>query len=584
MRLPKFEPPAVPGPFPELSGTISGVLDPEQPSRLLRTPQSILSFASFDPEVALPHGLSRLSNLSLNDEGRCCAKRIVIETIPGRGSFWRWVPTARKRDHVFDEGTFPRLVDVCGKTYLISQDQWDIYKLDPCYDCFVDDFSRRSVITKRDPADYEAFFSSSTKSATEDTPQEPQTSEFSAPDGYDDKMAVDDEDASYIPPSPSKLNSPHRQRSPLFDFTSATSSSFEKPKTKRAANASFQSLRDREDEENEYFKADSHNRNTKSYAPKIKKRARTLSPSSSSRILHNQRMKREKDKQTRWEAKRRRVPQSYFQGNGPQCPDIPEDSEGEDADLDNSHETPDSESGEESEGQRLTRLEESRRKMAELNADRARQRQREQHDRVEEPMRRARTEEPRQSAQVKERGRQEEARRRREETAKQQQQARQRRAALLERAERERMSRHGQWSSGPWSTVRALERYASVSAFFDKAKFSEENLPLTWIDVPWPVLLRPSHITLDGLKDIEAAKENVDQFFLAAKLTIRGQQYKDFVRNCLQRLHSDRWSSRRLEEAIIDAAERKRITDARNHVAGLVGSVYEVAKLEAAST
>lgn len=114
MRRPKFELPAVPGPFPELSGSVPGVLDPDQPSRLLRTPQSTLSFASFDPEIAVSHGLSRLSNLSLNDEERCRAKRIVIETIPGHGSFWRWVPRARKRDHVFDEGTFPRLVDICG--------------------------------------------------------------------------------------------------------------------------------------------------------------------------------------------------------------------------------------------------------------------------------------------------------------------------------------------------------------------------------------------------------------------------------------------------------------------------------------
>ena len=97
-----------------LEGTEPGVLDKTQRSRLLRCQNSTLSFASFDPYVATPHDpTTRISELSL-DEEKCRPKRIVIENVPGHGSFWRWVPSARKQEGVDDEGIFPRLVEICG--------------------------------------------------------------------------------------------------------------------------------------------------------------------------------------------------------------------------------------------------------------------------------------------------------------------------------------------------------------------------------------------------------------------------------------------------------------------------------------
>ena len=96
-----------------LEGPVPGILDKSQRSRLLRHPNSTLSFAAFDPYLATSRDPSDLSNLSLDDD-RCRPRRIVIETVPGRGSFWRWVPSARKQEGVDDEGIFPRLIDICG--------------------------------------------------------------------------------------------------------------------------------------------------------------------------------------------------------------------------------------------------------------------------------------------------------------------------------------------------------------------------------------------------------------------------------------------------------------------------------------
>lgn len=109
-----YEKPKPPQPEIRLvSGNVPGVLDPTQPSRLLRLPGSKLTFASFDPYIATPHELN-VDNLSMNDRPECRPKRIVIETIPDGRSFWRWVPSARKQEDVNDEGSFPRLVDICG--------------------------------------------------------------------------------------------------------------------------------------------------------------------------------------------------------------------------------------------------------------------------------------------------------------------------------------------------------------------------------------------------------------------------------------------------------------------------------------
>src|SRR5262245_37890111 len=88
---------------PSINGQIPGLLDPSQPSRLLRVPNSKLSFATFDPRTATSDkGVPDLRKLSISDE-LYRPKRVVIETTPNGSSFWRFVPKANREDGVTDE-------------------------------------------------------------------------------------------------------------------------------------------------------------------------------------------------------------------------------------------------------------------------------------------------------------------------------------------------------------------------------------------------------------------------------------------------------------------------------------------------
>lgn len=110
-------PPNGPHPFqhqnlPTLRGTQTGLLDPSQPSRLLRFPDSNLSFASFDPKTALVEEPTLQKH---NNSGTLTPpKRIVIETNPKGASFWRFVPRAHLKEGAQDEGIWPRVIDICG--------------------------------------------------------------------------------------------------------------------------------------------------------------------------------------------------------------------------------------------------------------------------------------------------------------------------------------------------------------------------------------------------------------------------------------------------------------------------------------
>ena len=97
-----------------ISGFKPGLLDPAQPTRLLRVPGSRLSFASFHPHTASAQRAEPdFSNLSLNEE-LYRPKRVVVETTPSGDSFWRFVPKARWENGVQDEGAWPRVIDLCG--------------------------------------------------------------------------------------------------------------------------------------------------------------------------------------------------------------------------------------------------------------------------------------------------------------------------------------------------------------------------------------------------------------------------------------------------------------------------------------
>ena len=193
-----------------------------------------------------------------------------------------------------------------------SQDQWDIYKLDPRYDCFV----------KYSPA--------LTEISMKDNPYPPRATsqsdseEFPTPvyDDEPDPMIVDNDPTPFNPYPPKQKTRSTRRQSPRtphqFNFTSPFPPFAEetKPRKRRKyyiftlcvmlifsclANVAFQGLRTAEEEENEYFQEDSQNRNTKFYDPKYQKRARTLSPGAKKRSLNAHKTSRRSARQGKWE-------------------------------------------------------------------------------------------------------------------------------------------------------------------------------------------------------------------------------------------------------------------------------------------
>ncbi|KAG6915788.1 hypothetical protein DXG01_009826 [Tephrocybe rancida] len=139
---------ATPGPSTLPRLMTPGLLDRGQNARVRRHLDSTLSFAMYDHYTARSDGMPDFEQLSLKDELHRSA-RVVIETLPSGVSTWRFVPKARKANGVHDEGIWPRPVEICGNFFECSQEQWDIYKLDPLYRCYVRESPACPIISRR---------------------------------------------------------------------------------------------------------------------------------------------------------------------------------------------------------------------------------------------------------------------------------------------------------------------------------------------------------------------------------------------------------------------------------------------------
>lgn len=214
---------------------------------------------------------------------------------------------------------------------------------------------------------------------------------------------------------------------------------------------------------------------------------------------------------------------------------------------------------------RQAAIEESRRKLAELEKDRPlwdeAARQRAAQERAEEEAIRARkAAEERRAAETAAREAQE--RRHRQAAAAE---AERREQAERERLRREREQRRererARWSYGPWTPARAIERYKALADAFDAAKFGPAN-PAEFELVPWPVLQAPATLRIE---DIDWAA--VEAFFGAAKRCMRPQDYKAFVEKSHKRFHPDRWRARGVLKSIEDEDFRGSLEVAANTVA-----------------
>lgn len=168
------------------------------------------------------------------------------------------------------------------------------------------------------------------------------------------------------------------------------------------------------------------------------------------------------------------------------------------------------------------KIEESRRKIAELERDKplweAAKRERERKEQEEERERQAakRARERKAEAERKEREYSERMAKEAEERQKREQEERARREK-----EQKRSQNRARWTRGTWTVQRALERYRSLCEQFDNAKFSSDD-PLTFDDIPWPIL----HCTF-SVEDIEWSA--VEKFFASVKPHLRIQDYRVFV-------------------------------------------------------
>ncbi|KAJ6499905.1 hypothetical protein C8R47DRAFT_970689 [Mycena vitilis] len=489
-----------------ISGTTPGVLDSTQPHRILRRPSSTLSFASFDPRVAsADHGWD-MRSLSLNEE-LYRPKRVVIETTCSGESSWRFVPRARWDEGVVDEGSWPRVIDLCGQLVECSQDQWDIYKLDPAYDCLVRAPPEVAVVTLVSPK-----------------PAEPKQ-----PLGKHRMSSA--EPCPEMPPAKNLHLDSDSEEDEVADMVVDGGAYFDRSPEEEAA------------------------RNTANYAPiNVSKRTRTFSPGAAKRDLETRRLEREKQKRARREKElNQRKQQRYQHFLNEIYSEVPNTAgPGNDEDVLDEFESGDESAELDPEAERMAFIAEARRKLAELEADRplweAEAKKRERQEKEEQEAQRARTAERRaaEARKVDEGRRAELEKERQQEQAKEENKARS--SEQRARRERERRQRNERWAYGPWTTQRALERYKTLCDIFDSTKFSPED-PLTFDIIPWPILQ-----TRFSIEDVDWAA--VEAFFNAVKPHMRSQDFAAFVEKSHRRFHPDRWRSRGLLKSVANEAER----------------------------
>ncbi|TFK54206.1 hypothetical protein OE88DRAFT_1625140 [Heliocybe sulcata] len=491
-----------------------GLYDPSQSDRLLRLPGNKLSFASFNPATASAwrEALPDMNKLSLSEE-LYRPKRVVVEVTADGQSSWRFVPKAKRDPGAQDEGTWPRIVDLCGDLVEFDQDMWDIYKLDPEYICTVRPLPANTTIT-RNKGKGKAVEDDSGSKSSETLPANAT--------GAKRRYATVSPNRQ-MPPPPPPLSS---KRPRIIEISDDDSNS--------GLDSSDDNLGSSDEVEGMV-------------------RARTLSPTSIKRELAGKKAAREKEKKRKVELSRGTFSASRHAAfaKEEELPDVPEEQ------LENSEF---SRIDADEEAARQAAIEESRRKIAELEQDRPLWdraiRERERKERAEK------------EANEKERRRREEAERAAHERRERERVEHERRQALAreaesrqERQERERKRRHQweRWSRGPWTSQRALERYRILAEAFDNAKFSRDGEPLTFDAIPWPVLHSPVSFTVE---DIDWSA--VEKFFTEVRHLMRTQDYKEFVEKSHRRFHPDRWRGRRLFDAVVRETERGELEVAAN--------------------
>ncbi|KAI0645733.1 hypothetical protein C8Q79DRAFT_1001259 [Trametes meyenii] len=610
-----------------LHGSKPGLLDHSQPERLLRAQGSTLSFAVFDPLCASASAGHRRSRY---DPDPARPKRIVIEIPPGgRGQCrWRFVPRARRAPGVEDEGVWPRRVSLCGEPIILSEEQWDIYKLDPVYDCFVPAFPSDPVITRRESPP-QTHYNPSRDGSRKHRPSSPPHEE-EEPLGIHKKfrravnLDVDEEDTdlesatesddeseveeivaeeviagsgtlnSGRPGRPKECRKETRRREERKKLkANGTSSSFEshRPTTPEIVDLTMEDVSPPgEPETNNAPKrkyedsANRPNKKIREHSPvfvsrterykrqALRQRQRHIQSQQRANGLKEERERRFMEEILAESA--RNTPHSS-QSSSSMSLSQPMSCADGDAFRDTQAEPEIPDAGSQSadeEAQRQAEIEESRRKLAELERDRPLWEQQAQkrsaQERAEEEALRARKRDEQRRAAAAAAEEQYRRQRAEAEAAEAERRARWERERVEREREQRRQRERERWSYGPWTPVRAIERYKMLSEAFDTTKFTPED-PVLFETVPWPVLHSP--VTL-RVEDIEWAA--VEEFFDAAKRHMRSQHYKVFVEKSHKRFHPDRWRARGVLKSVADEEQRGCLEVAANTVAQALTPIW----------
>ncbi|KAF9462552.1 hypothetical protein BDZ94DRAFT_1298515 [Collybia nuda] len=125
---------------------------------------------------------------------------------------------------------------------------------------------------------------------------------------------------------------------------------------------------------------------------------------------------------------------------------------------------------------------------------------------------------------------------------------------------------------GEWANQHALQRVAILSTEFGQTKFSEE-MPLTFENVPWPVLEDPMTLGVDDI-----TWDSVEAFFVYAKTTQGVDRYKKFIETIHRLFHPDKWRARRALETVMEETLRKSLERAGNIVSQAITPLWRDTK------
>ncbi|CAK5274296.1 unnamed protein product [Mycena citricolor] len=217
---------------------------------------------------------------------------------------------------------------------------------------------------------------------------------------------------------------------------------------------------------------------------------------------------------------------------------------------------------------RAWKIEEMRRKMAEIDAQEAASRAAEADRR--ECLRQQAAAEKQRREQDEERERE----RQRTEAARQAREAEEKRrrweAATSDEVLRCRNRDRIRWGANNWTPSLALQRLQFQIAEFESIKFSEAQ-PLTFEVIPWPVLRNPRQLGLD-----DVSWKAAEDFFASAKRLLAHSECTSLVIKVHRTFHPDKWPGKLL--TVFEDGLRTQLKDHVNIVAQAMTPLWITSK------